>query len=63
MAISGDYALIDKGFDMTAMNQVYFNEGLVEYVDAKEVVTDECIVRVGSIRSLRGRTITVGKIS
>jgi len=34
------------GFDMTTMDSVYFNEGLVEYVDEKEIVTDEVVVRV-----------------
>jgi protein arginine N-methyltransferase 3 len=44
-------------FDMTTMNNVYFDEGLVEVVDAKEVVTSECIVRVGlSEKSANPRT-------
>lgn len=34
------------GFDMTAMNKVYFDEGMVEVVDPKEVVTTEALVRV-----------------
>jgi hypothetical protein len=33
---------------MTAMSDVYFDEGLVEVVDADEVVTTESIVRVSS---------------
>lgn len=33
---------------MTAMDSVYFGEGLVEYVDDKEIVTDEFVVRVSS---------------
>jgi hypothetical protein len=37
---------------MHAMDSVYFSEGLVEYVDEKEIVTDECVVRV------RGNTLT-----
>lgn len=37
------------GFDMTTMDSVYFNEGMVEYVDAKEIVTDEIVVRVSSL--------------
>lgn len=32
---------------MTAMNGVYFDEGLVEVVDPKEVVTTDAILRVG----------------
>ena len=32
---------------MSAMDSVYFDEGLVEYVDAEEVITDEVVVRVG----------------
>lgn len=31
---------------MRAMDSVYFEEGMVEYVDEKEIVTDECVVRV-----------------
>lgn len=34
------------GFDMTAMNGVYFDEGLVEVVDAAEIATNEAVVRV-----------------
>ncbi|KAK4686534.1 type I protein arginine methyltransferase, partial [Tremellales sp. Uapishka_1] len=33
------------GFDMSIMNPVYFEEGLVEYVDKEEVMTTEYIVR------------------
>jgi hypothetical protein len=31
---------------MSAMNTVYFNEGIIEVVDSKEIVTSEAIVRV-----------------
>jgi hypothetical protein len=31
---------------MTAMNKVYFDEGMVEVVDPKEVVTSAGVVRV-----------------
>jgi protein arginine N-methyltransferase 3 len=37
------------GFDMTVMKPTYFEEGLVEIVDAKEVVTDEYVVKVSLI--------------
>jgi protein arginine N-methyltransferase 3 len=31
------------------MNHVYFDEGLVEVVDVKEMVTSECVVRVSCL--------------
>lgn len=34
---------------MTTMDSVYFNEGMVEYVDEKEIVTDEIVVRVSGL--------------
>jgi protein arginine N-methyltransferase 3 len=40
------------GFDMTAMDKVYFDEGLVEVVDASEIVTDDAVVRVSSTATL-----------
>ncbi|KAI9638963.1 S-adenosyl-L-methionine-dependent methyltransferase [Dioszegia hungarica] len=33
------------GFNMTAMDKVYYDEGLVEVVDAAEVLTSEAVVR------------------
>lgn len=41
----------DSGFDMTCMNKVYFDEGMVEVVDPKELVTSEAVVRVSRIFS------------
>lgn len=37
-----------KGFDMSVMNKTYFGEGLIDVMDAKEVVTDEFVIKVGS---------------
>jgi len=34
---------------MTTMDSVYFNEGMVEYVDEKEIVTSEFVVRVSVV--------------
>jgi hypothetical protein len=34
---------------MSIMNPTYFDEGLVEHVDAQEVVTSEHIVRVSAV--------------
>ena len=36
------------------MDNVYFDEGLVEVVDEKEVVTDDCVVRVSRIAAMLG---------
>ena len=51
-----------SGFDMTTMDSVYFNEVMVEYVDEKEIVTSEFVVRVGfchlSLTSLTARMST-----
>jgi protein arginine N-methyltransferase 3 len=36
------------GFDMSVMDSVYYKDGIVEAVDAKEVVSTDCIVKVSS---------------
>ena len=51
--------ILTSGFDMTAMNSVYFDEGLVEYVDEKEVVTDGFVVRVGHVSTRYRATLNL----
>ena len=47
---------------MSTMNQTYFGDGLTEFVDPAEIVSDECIVAVslGNLveKLLTGRTST-----
>ena len=43
---------LTQGFDMSAMDSVYFKEGLVEVVDEKEIVTNEAVVRVSLMVSM-----------
>ena len=40
---------------MSAMKSTYYDEGIVESVNRDELVTNECIVRVGRILSVRRR--------
>jgi hypothetical protein len=35
------------GFDLSAMKPTQFEDGIVEIVDAKEVMTTECALKVG----------------
>jgi hypothetical protein len=35
------------GFDLSAMKPTQFEDGIVEVVDAKEVMTTECALKVG----------------
>lgn len=56
-AITGERLWADRmtfwekvyGFDMTAMRGVYLKDGIVDTVDAKEIVTDEYDLRVSSV--------------
>ena len=41
------------GFDMSAMNKTYFGEGLIDVMDAKEIVSDEQIIKVSLRRCNR----------
>lgn len=37
------------GFDLSAMKPTQFEDGIVEIVDAKEVMTTECALKVGRV--------------
>jgi protein arginine N-methyltransferase 3 len=53
-SVYGELISLEKmliaGFDMSTMNTTYFDDGLIDVNEAKEIVTNECVIKVWSFR-------------
>jgi len=54
------------GFDMSTMSTTYFDDGLIDVNEAKEIVTNECIIKVSPLDpakiGLTSRTSTLKQL-